>query len=219
MSSLVESLYYQTYNSVLLGDTQKAKMFLSFLREEYDANEDQFGVLKSDERWQHLMNLGNAIDNNLILSKKLQTCNEQNFPLVKQEEETTYSKQQDLVKAIILCQDDLRMFLGAESDFHCSCVEAETRFGRVDLVAQDKFTIFPIEVKKNGAFHDVLGQINKYIIHYELGLINRTYQKVTGIVIANSFDNYVLQEIRNFNAIAVKYTFKSEQKVEFTGIL
>jgi len=214
MSNLVETFYYQIYNSVLLGDLTNAKMYLTFLRSEYETNEEKFEALKSDYRWEHLVKLGNAIDNNQVLTKDFKV--EKDNVVVRYEDETIYKKQDDLVKAIILSQNDLRMCLGAESDFYCTCTELETKFGRVDLVAQDKQTVYPIEVKKNGAFHDCIGQINKYVIHFELGLINKIYRFVQGVVIANSFDEYIIHELCKIDVVAVKYKFKSNQQVEFT---
>jgi hypothetical protein len=218
MSNLAETLYYNIYSSMLLGENINAKMYLSFLREEYYSNEHLFEPLKKDNRWEHLIELGNAIDNNLFLSnnKNFESSIEEHVQVKK--DEIVYSKQDDLVKAIILSQDKLRICLKAESDFHCIFTEMETKFGRVDLVAQDKNTIYPIEVKKNGAYHDVLGQINKYIIHFKLKLINRIYNDVVGVVIANSFDNYVLKELYKFNIFAIKYKFISSKEVEFKKI-
>jgi len=219
MANLAETLYYQTYSSVLLGNMQNAKMYLTFLREEYEENRQQFEELKKDHRWEHLKELGNVIDKDYSYSRNLSRIDKPDgFMSGREEEETVYEKQDDLVNAIINCQDDLRMCLLANSDFHCCCVEKQTRFGRVDLVAQDHETIYPIEVKKNGAYHDCVGQVDKYITHFKLGLINKIYQHVVGVVIANTFHEYVLQELHKFGAIAVKYKFKSEKVVEFTRL-
>ena len=65
MSNLAETLYYQIHNFVLLGDSNNAKTYLGFLRDEYERDYSQFQVLKEDERWEHLIELGNVIDNNL----------------------------------------------------------------------------------------------------------------------------------------------------------
>jgi RecB family endonuclease NucS len=189
-------------------------MYLQFLREEFDKNEESFASLKKDHRWEHLVELGNAIDNNLDISKNLLSDKEK-FGVLRQEDETVFSKQYDLVKAIMLSQDQLRICLNAEHDFACSIAEMDTRYGRVDLVAQDSKTIYPIEVKKNCAFHDVVGQISKYVIHFKLGLVNRIYDFVAGVVIANSFDMFVLKELYKLGIIPIKYKFKTEQQVEF----
>jgi RecB family endonuclease NucS len=90
-------------------------------------------------------------------------------------------------------------------------------FGRVDLVAQDSATIYPIELKKSTANHDVIGQIDKYILHYKLKLINKIYKNVIGVVIANSFSEYVLQELCRLGAIPIVYLFQDDQ-IEFKRI-
>jgi hypothetical protein len=215
MSNLAETLYYQIYNFVLLGDSDNAKTYLGFLREEYDKDESQFNALKEDERWKHLIELGDVIDKNLIV-KNFQEVERPVEKIIKEEDEAQFSKQRELVKAICLAKDELRMCLKAESDFCCTSIEYETKFGRVDLVAQDKETIYPIEVKKSGADHSVIGQIDKYIIHFKLGLINRMYRYVVGVVIANGFDEYSLQELHRFGAIAIKYKFKGDNRIELS---
>jgi len=219
MSNLAETLYYQIYNCTLLGEVEKAKMYLAFLREEYVDNEQSFNVLKKDHRWQHLIELGNSIDNNYVALKSLKVDELQ--PCISQdkiEKDCVFSKQDDLVKAIILCQDDLKKCLGAQCDFRCFFTEMDTKFGRVDLVASDSVTMYPIEVKKNGAYHDVVGQIYKYVVHFKLSLINRMYEKVIGVVIANSFDKYVFNEFQKTGVICVKYVLKLDNKVEFFKI-
>jgi hypothetical protein len=212
VSNLAETLYYQINNYVLLGDSNNAKTYLGFLRDEYERDCSQFQVLKEDERWKHLIELGNVVDNNLIV-KNFQDIEKPYYKFVK-EEESKFSKEKDLVRAICMAKDNLRMCLKAESDFCLINSEQPTRFGFVDLVAQDKDTIYPIEVKKSGANHKVVGQIDKYLIHFKLGLINKIYRYVIGVVIANGFDEYTLQELHRFGAVAIQYKFKGEHNVE-----
>jgi len=215
--TLVETLYYQAYNRALLGNLAEAKMYLAFLREEYSKNESQFEELKSDGRWNHLVGLGDAIDNNR-LTPDLQNIEIQKVDIQsKPVKDTQCDNQVELVKAICLSSDDLGRCLKGKADFHCSCVELETRFGRVDLVARDSDTVYPIEVKKSGAYHDCVGQVRKYILHFKLGLINKVYRNVIGVVIANSFDEYVLNDLHNYGAVAVRYKFQNG-KIEFISI-
>jgi len=212
MSSLVETLYYQIYNSFLLNDNDSAKMYLSFLREEYKEDESKFSCLKNDHRWEHLQNLGNAIDNELTLQNKIDLDKKEENNNVHTE---SFKNQNELVKSIVLSQNLLKNILKAENDFHCSCVELETNFGRIDLVAQDSMSIYPIEVKTNGAFHDVIGQINKYIIYFKLHLMQKIYQHVRGVVIANNFNEHVIQELRKLNVVILKYVIRDKREVEF----
>jgi hypothetical protein len=217
MTTSIETMYYMLYNSVLLGQTSKAKMFLSFLRNEYDENQDQFVVLKSDDRWQHLVQIGNDLDNNLV-SRRYEVIEKPKDKVAVEQEDNHFKKQNELVKAICLAQDKLRKCLKAKNNFYCSTIEHETMFGRVDLVAQDETTIYPIEVKKNGGYHELVGQVDKYIMHFKLGLINKIYQHVVGVAIANGFDKYVLQELHKHGAIAIQYKYKENQEIEFIRI-
>jgi hypothetical protein len=217
MTTLAETLYYLTYNSVLLGESNNAKMYLTFLREEFDRDQKQFEPLKEDERWEHLVEMGAAIDNGKVApcSFKVDQVKDENKNVSSRpDEEAQFKKQIELVNALCLAKDDLRMCLEGDSDFHCCGSEIETRFGRVDLVAQDKTTIYPIEVKKSGAYHDCVGQIMKYMLHYKLGLINKIYRHVIGVVVANSFDSFVLSELRKSGIVAVQYKFKGDLKIE-----
>ncbi len=217
MTNLAETLYYQVYNSVLLGRSDKAKTYLGFLRDEYEKDESQFLILKQDERWNHLIELGNVIDNGLIV-KNFQDIEKPIEKIAKEEDEIHFRKQSELIKAICREKDNLKIHLQAEDDFYFVGLEQETKFGNVDLVAQDKDTIYPIEVKKSGARHDVIGQIDKYMIHFKLKLINKIYSCVKGVVIANGFDEYTLQELYRFGAIAIQYEFKGDQNIELARL-
>lgn len=216
MSTLVETLYYQTYNYFLLDDLKNAKMYLTFLREEYEKDFDSFEVLKKDNRFEFLVKLGDAIDNNKKLNFEIEKPKVSK--VLRDEEDTIFRTQNELTKAIFLSLDNLRICLGVDSSFNIRSTEEETRFGRVDVVAIDKDTIYPIELKKSEAKHDCIGQISKYILHYRLGLINKIYNNVLGILISNSFDEYTLRELYKLGVIAIKYKFRTNEIVEFSKV-
>jgi len=210
MSSLVESLYYQTYSNVLLGKNENAKMYLHFLRDEYEQDSSSFDILK-DGRWDHLRELGNIIDNNLLVKSFNVEKQIEALSITAEGEQTR--TQNDLVFELCRQQERLRVLLKAEEDFCLISKEHQTLFGRVDLLAQDKKTFYPIELKKGIADHGIVGQIEKYILHFKLGLINKIYERVVGVVIANSFTDYALREIPRTGAIAIQYV-KNNDKIE-----
>ena len=218
MSNLVETLYYQLNSSVLTGNVEDSKMYLAFLREEYERDCCQFEVLKKDYRWSHLELLGSAIDKGQIVKnfEKVESVHDRRVP-IKQDSEFVFDSQDVLVREMNKSKDLLRECLRAKEDFYFCNLEYETKFGRVDIVAEDSDTVYPIEVKKGYASHEVIGQINKYIYHFKLWLINRTYEHVVGVVIANGFDEYILQELSSYGAIAIKYSVRNN-KVEFARL-
>jgi RecB family endonuclease NucS len=210
MSNTAETLYYLIYNNVLLGKTDEAKMYLEFLRDEFNKHPNQFEPLKQDERWEHLVELGNIIDNNLVVKNfdKIEKCNELS---IKQEDSTKIKNQKDLMKFICQEKTQLKTLINADDDFNFIDAEQQTLFGRVDLVAQDKNTIYPIELKTSIADHSVIGQIEKYVVHYKLRLMNKIYKHVKGIVISNNFLEYVLQQLPQIGVIAILYTLKNDK--------
>jgi RecB family endonuclease NucS len=213
MSTFVEFLYYKIHNSVLLGKSEDAKMYLHFLREEYINDKQQFKVLINDERWQNLKKLGKIIDNGLQI-KSLSCNNKSNETLIKVQD-NSFEKQYDLIKQINLFKEDLRICLKADKDFNLTALEYPTKYGKVDLLAEDSSSIFPIEIKKDYAKHDVVSQIDKYILHFKLGLIYKNYRYVKGIVIANGFSEYVLSELYKFEVIPILYRENKNKKLEF----
>jgi RecB family endonuclease NucS len=215
MATLVETLFYQVYNYVLLNKQQDAKMYLEFLRDEYQSNPKKFDILKQDNRWQQLQEFSHSLENNLYLSS-FETVKNTDFVDIKCKQ--TVDNQRILTNKLIKSKDSLRQLLNAESDFECIATEAETIYGNVDLLAQDKNTIYPIEIKKERAEHDVLGQIDKYIIHYKLKLINKIYNKVQGVVISSGFSNFVLQELSKQGIVAIFYNLNKDGIIELKKI-
>lgn len=217
MTTTAETLYYQIYNSVLLGKTDDAKMYLHFLREEYDESPKKFEPLLEDDRWDHLKKLGNVIDNDLEVKnfEKIEECTE---TIIKQEDATKINNQTELVKSIGLAKEQLRTLIQAEEDFSIIDLEQETLYGRVDMVAQDKHTIYPIEVKTSMADHSVIYQVDKYIRSFKLGLLRKIYQQVVGIVIANNFLDYVLKELPRIGAVAISYKLKEDGFIELRRV-
>lgn len=209
MSSLVETLYYQLYNSVLLSELDDAMMYLDFLREEYEKDNTSFEPLEKDGRLKHLQDLGKIVDNGLMV-KSFNSYQGEIFASIP-EDEHRFSKQGDLLRDICKNNDLLKDVLCAGNDFSLIGAEYPTRYGRVDVVGQDEDTIYPIELKKNIAGHDVISQIDKYILYFKTKLINKTYSKIVGVVIANGFNDYVLKELPNLGVVLIKYFFIGDQ--------
>jgi len=198
-----ETLYYLTYNAFLLGNLENAKMYLEFLRDEFEHDEKSFDTLKDDHRWKHLIELGHSIDNRKTVTEYKEFSSVKEIP----EDDLQITKEHELVLEICKNADILKKSLNASNNFHLFGMEHETMFGKVDLVGQDKDILYVIEVKKNKAEHNVISQIEKYMIHYELNLIFKLFKKVQGIVIANGFAIYVLKELQKKQILPIKYSY------------
>ena len=204
MNTEIEVMYYKLYNSVLLCKVKEAKLYLEMLRNEYENNPEVFDVLKKNERWQHLVQLGKEIDEGLIINK-IEIPPDEKIVAIGDEKRTRYEK--ELVDEICKNQNIMRGVLKASNNFYLLNREHSTLFGKVDLVGEDGKTRYVIEVKKGIAKHDVVSQIDKYMIDFKLKLILKIYNKVVGVVIANGFTDYVLKELQKMNVVLIKYTY------------
>jgi hypothetical protein len=98
-SKEVETLYYFLDRSVLIGDLNKAKTYLEILRYEYEKNKESFEVLKEDNRLDHLVKLGQIVDNGLVIKN----YDLESIKHIKeiQEDEQQVEKEKELSKLIL----------------------------------------------------------------------------------------------------------------------
>jgi len=201
----IEVLYYYLQNNVILGQKERSRTYLNILRHEYNVNEDNFNLLQQDDRFENLIKLGQIVDNGLLIKQ---------LEFEESKIDYNFDRTQDTIKEThlkeLLVKEDIGKLLDSKS-FRFLGTEFETRYGRVDLVGQDENTLYVFELKKTHADHKVLGQIEKYLIHYKLKLINKMYKYVVGIVVANTFDNYSLNELQRNNVICLKYSLNEDK--------
>ncbi|MDO8641788.1 MAG: endonuclease NucS [Nitrosarchaeum sp.] len=206
MSGTVEALYYQVYNSVLLGNSTDAKMYLDILRDEFEQCPQNFDIL-NDGRFEHLKQLGHAIDNGLSIKNFNYEADTADIEVTKDEEQVAEEKH--LVKILCKHADMMRQLLKASKDFRIYNLEHPTQYGFVDIVAKDQMTMYLIEVKKSEARYQVISQIDKYMLDFRLHLILKLWTNVVGVVIANGFLSRVKDELVNLGVVPIKYTYKN----------
>jgi RecB family endonuclease NucS len=206
MSKIIECLFYKFYNAVLLGSPD-SQIFYEILQDEYKKDEEQFRFLQEDERWDILTKLIETVKNKLVV-KNFDFDAKMNLISQDAEEKSSVEYEYDLIKIILQNKDCLAHILESSPDFCFYNVEHPTLFGRVDIVAQDKKTMYLIETKRNEAKHDVISQIDKYILDFNLKLSLKLWNKVVGIVIANGFPQYVFQELIKNGIIPLRYSLK-----------
>jgi RecB family endonuclease NucS len=201
----IELLYYDLNNSVLLGNSENAKMYLTMLREEYEIDSNAFDVLIKDGRWLHLRQLSQSVDEGLVI-KNYDFKDDCEDVVENVERDESQSKDQlSLVKLICSHLDLLRSLLGASENLCTYNIEQPTQSGNIDIVFQDNDTMYLVEVKKGDARYSVISQIDKYVLDYNLRLILKLYKKVVGVVIANGYIGRVTRELVKIGVIPIKY--------------
>ena len=75
--------------------------------------------------------------------------------------------------------------------------QVETNFEyRCDLVAENSVKFYPIELKIYQANHQVVSQIRKYCWFFYRELRYARYRDIQGVIIANGFDSWSINELR-----------------------
>lgn len=80
--------------------------------------------------------------------------------------------------------------------------EVKTNFGyQCDIVAEDDRFCYPTELKIAQAKHGVISQIEKYCHFFYRQYRYNFYKKMQGVVIANGFDAFSINELRRNNIL------------------
>lgn len=207
-SKEIETYYYMLDIAVLQGDLEKSRIFIDLLRNEYSEDSTNFEILEQDDRFGNLIQLGKAVDEGKIVKKY-------NFELLfkemkeKEKSEDVVKKEKDLQR--MLCKDQNVLKELISKDFVVEDYEHKVMFGYVDLVGRCEDTVYVIELKKEVAKFDVVSQIDKYMYDFRAKLIYKMWKKVKGIVIANSFQEYALNELKKNDVLCVEYTYQDEK--------
>lgn len=78
--------------------------------------------------------------------------------------------------------------------------EVKTNFEyRCDILAHGENVCFPTEIKLRQANHSVVSQIEKYCHYFYKRFRYALYKDIQGVVIANGFDPYSINELRRNN--------------------
>jgi RecB family endonuclease NucS len=201
--SIIECLFYNFYNSYLLGNSENAEMYYEFLKNEYKNDSSCFDFLQEDERWDILRKLIETVKNKLVVKNFNYEKRKTEEEIIRDKEIFKYEK--ELVLQICKNKEKLKDVLKIEN-LEIYNLEHITNYGFVDIVCQDKMTMYVIEVKKSVAKYDVVSQIDKYVLDFKLKLNLKHWNKVVGVVIANGFQNYAINELLKNGIIVLKYS-------------
>ena len=207
-SNIVEALYYKLYNATLLGERDDAKLFLELLREEFELDANSFLILQNDNRFEHLKQLGNLVDNDLIVRNTNYVVNSSEVETAEKDDKQA-DTEVELIKIIFTNEkniSNLKKCLNVSDNFNLANIQHPTQFGRIDVLAFDNNVVYPIEIKKSEARYSVISQIEKYVLDLRLKLILKMWKSVKGVVIANGYARQVVKEVVKSDIVPIKYT-------------
>jgi hypothetical protein len=203
---MLKTLFYFCHRAYLVGDEQNARMYFDMLREEYKIR----SVAESLSKYQLqiLKDIREALKTGKIVAKKwsdqvaADTAPEGTKPPVE--------SQAQLVKFIHdKGKSQLESIL--QESVHLYNIEQPCGpYGYVDMVYAGDRSMYPVEVKKSVAGHDVVGQIGKYDLWHKLRLHYGQYDRVQSAVIARGYDKYAIEELRRMGVLPLTYSIEGK---------
>lgn len=88
-------------------------------------------------------------------------------------------------------------------------VEHRTKYGFIDILAKQDRKISIIELKKDIAKHDIIGQILKYILCFQEKLIYNLWDEVNAICIAGNYTEFTYNELKKLGVETLIYKYKN----------
>lgn len=190
---MVETLYFKTYYSYLLGNLQDTKMYYELLRDE--VSHSGVSSLNSNKLLE-LKNIKQALTTG---SLGRQGWVETEAPDgVGSLDKEPVAEERALVRMIHYEGfKDLKTLFSADVGFHLANIEHPCGdLGWLDMLYMDGRIAYPIEVKRGTGQHSLIGQIAKYDLAIRLKLHYKFYEEVQSATICNDYHPFVLQELK-----------------------
>jgi len=209
---MIEALYFQCYYAYLLGDLEKSRLYFEFLREECRLNGKKDSL--SQEQLQMLKKVKIALDTGFISQA---TWMEETLAYTGEKDTKSNIKQSVLVEKIHKeALGSLQSWL-SQGLYLYNIEHPCTPYGAVDMLYMSSDTAYPLEVKKDKAKHDIVGQIMKYDLHCRLKLHLNHYKKVQAVTVCGAYDVHTLKELKKYGVKTFKYTIL-ENKVKLSQV-
>jgi hypothetical protein len=199
--------------SYLNGNFEEAKKWLGLLRKMNSKYPEMFYDLDQFDR-DRLLTISKALTNGEYISKLgvITSIEEKTQTSKESFSDIDLQKEKQLVKLLIHNEELFQRILGFP-DMKLACLEQETNYGNVDIVAYSKLYAIPIEVKLNKAYHPIVGQISKYMKYFFYKINYKIWRDVVGVTIAQDYSEDALQELRKINVIPLVYSVINEKLV------
>lgn len=207
----IETLYFQCYYGFLLGDYQKAITFYELLKEEF-ASTGNVQSLQPHQFKQLSLIRDSLKTGSLPHTQWVEPTSVSTSP------GAMASSQTELIKRIhFQGVSRLKEILDAPLELY-NIEHPCGQYGRVDMVYMGNRTVFPVEVKKGEAEHDIIGQIAKYDLYHRLRLHYKHYDFVTSVTICASYPSYVLQELKKHGVTTVVYQLTGKTGISLSMV-
>ena len=106
-----------------------------------------------------------------------------------------------------------------EENIRITGVEVDTDFEyKCDIVAESFTKFFPIELKIGQGNHAVVSQCSKYCYYFYRKLRYDRFKQIQGVVIANGFDSWSINELRRNGILIFDIISENEKDISLLQI-
>ena len=209
---MVEAMFFKAYYAYLKGNLKEAEIYYSILKEEFRNKGDPFAL--SPSQLQKIKKVFIALKTG---SMGTTTWLEEDVPEVVEKEKPGI-RQNELVKRLHHeAFEDLKKCIGSQSLYLYNIEHPCGDYGKVDMVYYDDHVAYPIEVKRHEGKHDLIGQIGKYAMHFNLCLHNKHYDDVVPVTLCRTYNTQTLKKLKMMEVLTLRYYF-SEDKIKISNI-
>jgi hypothetical protein len=188
---IIDAIYFRLHTTFLKNERDLAAMFLGMLEDEKpEAVQAEIGPI----HYKRLLHMKEEVHNGTFRRFRSggEAMPEMNGILMER------SRDEAAFHRLIMAKEGRRKLfdaLGVEPSASLVHELEMEPFGRLDFLVREGRRWYAIEVKINEAKHDVVGQIDKYILSLSLDMCMGLHDEVKAAVLAGSFSPYAASEL------------------------
>jgi len=200
---MIRTLYYMCYYAYLKGSQEDTIKFFELLKHEFKEKGTRSSLTRDQllelKKIKSALTTGFTQKNAWVVDPIYEATEVKNAPY-----------QDKLVKIIDRKGIDSLRHILSESLFLDNLEHPCPPYGYVDMVYRDEDTIYPVEVKRGLAKHDILGQIAKYDLAFRFKLHYNLYSRVQPVTICGSYEPHTLEELKRSGVRTLQYSLADE---------
>jgi hypothetical protein len=203
---ILDAIYWRLHTSYLLNEREEAKKLMLMLEHEEAAGGkllDEIGPV----HYGRFLKIREGITSNSWF--RIYGSGETTPRSFETYESTIEKKENDIHKALLSKEGKvlLEALLGISDEATYVHEQDLMDYGRCDILARDKRTVYILEVKQGETPFSVVSQIDKYRLAVELDLSLGLYDYVQAAVIAESFSKYVTAELSRLDVNMFAFSY------------
>ncbi len=203
---IVKLMYYNLKTAYVSNDKQKTAFYFAAIKKAVvPGNTNVVQEALSEFQMTDLRNMVDAIQRGIYYEDLSKPLAEAETKYVCSGDPSCWVQEEKQLQSFI-AEDisSLNLILG--TNFRVYNTEHPTEYGEVDILADEGRKICVIELKKGIADHKVVGQIQKYVRHFQKRLLWDLWDDdIKSVCIAGDFTEFAYTQLQKMGVTTVTY--------------